>query len=280
MSITRRQVIARAASMWPANSVPYSQEAIHQPTGYRQDCSGFASMCWAIPPNAAPGGWGGLSTVTLVTGGWIYEISPSDLRPGDAVGICGPGSAGDDGHIVIFERWASDAENESAYWMYEQAGGRKGPVHRVVEYPYGGPTGAWRAYRFRDITDGGETVVSIFDEKDPTASRPGRTYGQGISDAGNYRDWRIGNAGSPVPGSTEVWPRGGSPDFRERVAQDGVKRLEAEVASLHAKVDKLATGGVDVAELAAAIVAKLPAAPSVAEITKAVADEHARRAKE
>lgn len=279
MSITRKQVIARAASMWPANGVPYSQDTIHQPTGYRQDCSGFVSMCWAIPPNAAPGGWGGLSTVTLVTGGWMYEISPSDLRPGDAVGICGPGSAGDDGHIVLFERWASDAENESAYWMYEQAGGRKGPVHRVVEYPYGGPYGAWRAYRFRDITDGGETVTTIFESANPTASRAGRTYAQESSDNANYRDYRIGNATSPVPGKSE-WPQVGSPDARELEAANGVKRLEAEVVKLHAKVDKLAAGGVDVTALAAAIVAKIPAAPSVAEITKAVADELARRAKE
>lgn len=278
MSITRSEVLRRAREMWRPGTVPYSQNTIHQPTGYRQDCSGFVSMCWGIPPSAA-GGWGGQSTVTLVTQGWMREIRPTDLMPGDAVGICGPGSAGDDGHIVLFERWASAAENESAYWMYEQAGGRAGPVHRAVEYPYGGPTGAWRAYRFRDIIDGGENVTTIFESANPTASRAGRTYAQESSDVTNYRDWRIGNATSPVPGSAG-WPKEGSPDQRERVAQDGVKRLEAQLATLHAKMDRLTAGGVDIDALAAAIVAKLPAAPTVAEIAKAVADEHARRARE
>lgn len=150
--ITRAEVLHRAATLWPAGTVPYSQTQIQQPTGYRQDCSGFASMCWAIPLDS--GSYGGENTVTLVTEGWMSEIAPADLQPGDAVGICGPGSAGDSGHIVLFEKWLNDIDSDDHYWMWEQAGGQSGPVHRVVNYPYGGPTGSWKAYRFRDISDG------------------------------------------------------------------------------------------------------------------------------
>lgn len=151
-SISRSEVIHRAATMWPAGTVPYSQDTIHPGTGYRQDCSGFVSMCWAISPNASPGGWGGLNTVTLVTGGYMSEINPADLKPGDAVGICGPNTGGDDGHIVIFERWYNDDPADDRYWCFEQMGGTKGPTHRVITYPYPS-SGPWKSYRFRDITD-------------------------------------------------------------------------------------------------------------------------------
>lgn len=148
--ITRTEVLHRAATLWPTGTVPYSQSKIQQPTGYRQDCSGFLSMCWGIPLGS--GSWGGENTATLVTEGWMREIAPSDLRPGDAVGICGPGSAGDAGHIVLFEKWVNNDPADDHYWLWEQAGGQRGPVHRIVDYPYPSP-GTWKAYRFRDITD-------------------------------------------------------------------------------------------------------------------------------
>lgn len=151
--VTRAEVIQRAQTLWKPGTVPYSQNTIHPGTGYRQDCSGFASMCWAIPLNVK-NSWGGLNTVTLVTDGWIKEIAPAELMPGDAVGICGPGSAGDAGHIVIFDRWLNDDPNNDDYWLYEQAGGRSGPVRRVLTYPYGGPWGQWKAYRLKGISDG------------------------------------------------------------------------------------------------------------------------------
>lgn len=234
MSITRSEVIRRAATMWPGYSVPYSQDTIHPGTGYRQDCSGFVSMCWGIPPQAAPGGWGGLNTVTLVTGGWMREISPSDLQPGDAVGICGPNTGGDDGHIVLFERWASDAEDESRYWAYEQAGGGPGPRHRIIAYPYGGSSGAWRAYRFRDITDGGSMAEDPFLAANPVASRKGRTYADESSDSANMRDWWIGNGGLP-PG----FPSETSPVAKLLAGATAARAVLAELAGLRAAVVRL-----------------------------------------
>lgn len=172
--ISRSEVLRRAATMWPKNSVMYSQSVIH-PNGYRQDCSGFVSMCWGIPPNEN-GGWGGQNTVTLVTRGYMYEIPLNDLKPGDAVGICGPNTGGDGGHIVLFDRWYNQDPNNDDYYLWEQAGGQRGPVYRKTTYPYGGPIGPWRAYRFKDIVDDGVTTtltsasstggtVSIWDEK-------------------------------------------------------------------------------------------------------------------
>jgi len=201
--VTRAEVIQRAQTLWKPGTVPYSQNHIHPATGYRQDCSGYVSMCWGIPLNAK-GSWGGLNTVTLVTDGWMTEIAPADLKPGDAVGICGPGSAGDAGHIVIFERWANDDPNNDDYWLWEQAGGRSGPVRRVLTYPYGGPWGQWKSYRFRDIQDsappipptpapnpGGNPMPTPFDQiKDvvlmngpPGGTRLGDVWGKTLGNA-------------------------------------------------------------------------------------------------
>lgn len=167
--ISRDQVLRRASTFWTKGSIPYDQGRIEAMSGYRQDCSGYVSMCWGIPPNAQPGGWGGLNTVTLVSGGWMTEIPRDQLRPGDAVGLCGPGTRGDAGHIVIFERWHDDDPSTGRYWCWEQAGGQHGPVHRLITYPYPGGGSAWKAWRFRDIappTEGGLVADRLGNDPD------------------------------------------------------------------------------------------------------------------
>lgn len=156
--IKRSEVIKRATTMWAQGSVPYSQNTIQQPTGYRQDCSGYVSMAWGIPPNEN-GGWGGQNTATLVTRGYMKEIPAADLKPGDAVGNCGPGSEGDAGHIVLFEKWFNQDPNNDDYYLLEQAGGVKGWRRRLVTYPYPG-MGAppWKAWRFVGIADDDQTI--------------------------------------------------------------------------------------------------------------------------
>lgn len=149
---SRAEIIDRARTMWPTGTVPYSQSAIG-PHGYRQDCSGFVSMCWGIPPSEK-GGWGGQSTTTLVSNGYMYPIQPDDLLPGDAIGICGPGSAGNNGHIVLFEKWVNDDDiDDNRYWTYEQSGDHVGPLHRIIEYPYDDAPGPWRAWRYNGIEE-------------------------------------------------------------------------------------------------------------------------------
>jgi cell wall-associated NlpC family hydrolase len=143
VTITRREVLRRAATIWPLGDVPYSQTTVRDP-GWRTDCSGYVSMCLNL---AQPG----LSTVTLVTEGLIREITRDELCPGDLVGRCGPGTAGDAGHVVLFERWD---EAHATYWAYEFHGGpENGPQHSLIHYPYHGQDG-YQAYRYTKITDG------------------------------------------------------------------------------------------------------------------------------
>lgn len=131
----------RANHIWLENSVYYSQSVTHWPDGYRQDCSGYVSLCWATSP---PGG----STVTLVTDGTMYEINQEELQPGDAIGHCGPGTSGDYGHIQLWEGWDGDG-----YWVWEQAGGGNGPDHNFY---YGSPWwNGYAAYRFIGIEEDG-----------------------------------------------------------------------------------------------------------------------------
>lgn len=142
--ITRSLVLHNAQHGWPYAAVPYNQSTIHKPDGYRQDCSGFVSMCWGIMPSLG----GGPNTVALVTSGLMHEIKPDELKPADAVGRCGPGTSGNDGHIQLFVGWLNTNPSDSHYYCLEQAGGGKGPVRRLYNWPSG-----YKAYRFRDIVD-------------------------------------------------------------------------------------------------------------------------------
>ena len=94
----------------------------------------------------------GANTVTLVTDGFIHEITRDELRPGDMVGNCGPGTGGDAGHVVLFDHWGQD---NTMYWAYELHGpyGLKGPEHSLIHYPYYGLDG-FKPYRYREIADG------------------------------------------------------------------------------------------------------------------------------
>lgn len=169
MTITRDEVLRRARTGWGGlGTVPYSQSTIHQPDGYRQDCSGYVCMALGIPPNASPGGWGGLNTVTLVTAGYIREIDPDDLKAGDLIGLCGPGTGGDDGHIQIFTRWYNTDPHDSRYWCLEQRGGTRGPVEALHNWPTN-----YKAYRYRDIADVQSTTGgTMAGEADAAFSRP------------------------------------------------------------------------------------------------------------
>lgn len=147
--ITRAEVLARAKAR---RKTWYSQSVVTD--GYRDDCSGFVSWCYKLTAGDVPGGYyGGGNTVSLVaSNGPLYEIPLNDLKPGDACGNCGPGSAGDAGHIVLFDRWYNNDPNNNDYYIYEQAGGQVGPTHRLITWPYPGES-RWKAYRFRGIAD-------------------------------------------------------------------------------------------------------------------------------
>lgn len=130
---TRQDSYTRVKTVWPYAGVPYSQNTIHLPDGYRQDCSGFVCMTVGLPLDT-PGSWGGLSTVTMVTSGlWSQLGAWDELTMGDAVMIGGPGTGGNDGHVMWFEAWLNDDDNDSRAYIWEQAGGGNGPKRRLVD---------------------------------------------------------------------------------------------------------------------------------------------------
>jgi hypothetical protein len=123
-----QQVLARAATWltaWHGGPVPYSMstDSASWFSGYRRDCSGYASMALGLP---GPG----LNTAGLAAR--ATPIPKTDLAPGDLLINPAPGGAG---HVVVFERWV-DA-SQTSYLGYEQSGDG-GTHHRAIPYPYFG----------------------------------------------------------------------------------------------------------------------------------------------
>ncbi|MER6030463.1 hypothetical protein [Streptomyces sp. NPDC001851] len=114
-SITRHDEIERAKTWLTADNgkpVPYSQER-NWTDGYRQDCSGYASMALGLPKP-------GPNTIALKNDGWTTPIPMSALNQGDLI-IKADSDSSRFRHVVIFDHWA-DADH-TTYWAYEQAGG-------------------------------------------------------------------------------------------------------------------------------------------------------------
>lgn len=135
---------------WAQGTVPFSKTAFHEGDGYRTDAAGYVSMCWDIPLHA-PHSWGGLSTLSLESDGWAYEIDPRDMKAGDALGLLGQGSVGSDGGtIIMFESWLNNDPDLGYVVAWEMLPEHPlGPVRRARPYN----KNVWHSYRFRDIAD-------------------------------------------------------------------------------------------------------------------------------
>lgn len=142
-------ILRLAPIVWGgAGKVFYSQVSTATPTLHRADCSGFYCACAGLP---APG----LSTVTLVTENWIVPIGWPEIRPGDAIGLCGPGTEGDNGHIMIF-----DSRNPDGSWnVWEQSGGMWGPHRSTYSDAYIKGFAPYRA--ISDLLIGGENMATV-----------------------------------------------------------------------------------------------------------------------
>jgi hypothetical protein len=119
-------VLARAATWltaWGGGPVPYMSNGDPDiwSSGYRRDCSGYASMALGLP---GPG----LNTDELAA--QSTPIPKEALHPGDLLINPAPGGTG---HVVIFDRWTNEAM--TGYVAYEQSGDG-GTHHRVIPYPY------------------------------------------------------------------------------------------------------------------------------------------------
>jgi hypothetical protein len=103
-SISRAQIVSRA-QRWLSEKVPYSQTSWWSDADgtYRQDCSGYVSMAWALPQTIDF--WtGNLNTVS-------HRIPAAQLEPGDIL-LSMP-------HTVIFAGWAD--QRHDAFNLYEEA---------------------------------------------------------------------------------------------------------------------------------------------------------------
>lgn len=166
--ITRDEILRRARAV-PQRSDPYSQRTLDPDganAGYRPDCSGWVSYCWRCP-TSGPGTWGGYSTSTLVTIDWapgvpgiMYAIPRSELRPGDAIGYCGPTTAGNGGHIAL---WLGRSGSQERILDH---GSGWGPVERDVTWGVSGTAwnavGKIRAFRFRGVADATNERMIMF----------------------------------------------------------------------------------------------------------------------
>jgi Putative peptidoglycan binding domain len=153
-SISRSEVISRASS-W--NGTPYSTTTYKDGPGtgpaYRTDCSGYVSMALHLS--------GSDSTVSLPS--VVTEISASQLQPGDLIGVLGPNTGGNAGHVLIFDGWANAAHTSYIAW---EDSGDAGVHQPTIPYPYwpntSGPAASlYRAYRYNNIsgtTGGGGTI--------------------------------------------------------------------------------------------------------------------------
>jgi hypothetical protein len=132
-----RHAVKRAQS-WVDDHVSYSQSRTHTNRygTYRQDCSGFVSLAWALPSS--------YTTATLPD--VAFAIDESDLRRGDI--LLHLKTRKNSGHVVMFDRWANAAH--TSYVVYEETPST-GASHHTIPYPYWSGHGTYAPYR-RDGT--------------------------------------------------------------------------------------------------------------------------------
>lgn len=111
---------------WVARGIMYSQTDYTD--GYRQDCSGFVSMCHRLDRSYTT------STLPQV----FHQITKDEILPGDILLTSG--------HVVLFEAW-TDSSRTKYIGMEEQTWGR--PCKRTVgiPYPYWPGYGTYTPYR-------------------------------------------------------------------------------------------------------------------------------------
>lgn len=132
--ITRDEIAIRQKTVWVPGTVPYSQTRWYPgPYGsWRGDCSGFVSGTLGLARS--------YSTVDLPD--VCTRIDPADLKIGDLIGLMGPGTGGDAGHVMSFE-----SRTATGLVIWEQAGGTIGQRRRTIK---GIPAG-YACYRYNGL---------------------------------------------------------------------------------------------------------------------------------
>ena len=124
-AITREETINRGKT-WVEDGIMYSQSRYHE--GYRQDCSGFVSMCWDA----------GTSYTTRNIQEVSYQISVEEMLPGDAVWT--------PGHLSLFVEWVDQPNGR--YMALEESTWGKPALYREKSLP-----GNAKIYRYDNIEE-------------------------------------------------------------------------------------------------------------------------------
>jgi len=128
---TDRTTMISRAEDWVSHHVPYNQGATYG--GYREDCSGYVSMCWGT---SKPG----YTTFTMPS--ISKAIKKADLLPGDVL-LCTTE------HVVLFGGWADASHTQ--YTAYEETRPGEGTVKRVTPYPYWYNQGCFVPHRYNSV---------------------------------------------------------------------------------------------------------------------------------
>jgi hypothetical protein len=129
-TISRSTILARA-KVWVDHHVPYNQGADYE--GYREDCSGYVSMCWE---SSKPGHT--TSTMHEIA----HKIDKAELQPGDCLLYAAE-------HVVLFGGWLNSAHTQ--YQAYEETRPGEGTVTRATPYPYWYSTSDFIPFRYNDV---------------------------------------------------------------------------------------------------------------------------------
>ena len=121
--ISHEDIVTRSGLWFPPNAegqIPYDRTAYY-PDGdghtYRQDCSGFVSMCLHADRS--------YSTRTIQE---ISEtITKGELAPGDYL-------VSYDNHVVLFLGWSDGTKTR--YYARESSGPKGGTIERDIPWPY------------------------------------------------------------------------------------------------------------------------------------------------
>lgn len=162
--ISRAEIMSRAAA-WTAGteqaSVAYHMDQFcSKPDGsgakWRQDCSGFTSMCLKLRHPSQPVG---LSTTAFHPSaglGVLKPIARADMKAGDVFLVTGAERHTTYGHLAVFEKWVDGSKNSA--WIYEETDlpytGYKGPgytIHHAVNWT--APADGFKTYRYTNIAE-------------------------------------------------------------------------------------------------------------------------------
>jgi hypothetical protein len=148
-TITRAEVLSRARFWLNNPKIFYDQgaSALNQlGNEFRTDCSGFVSMALFVTENFSTVGFPQVLTRLQ---------SKDELKPGDVLGVLGPGTGGDAGHIALFIQWNDAGRTEFITW--EHGGGEGDHAHPHAEthtWPWNrDESHQFLPYRFDSIVD-------------------------------------------------------------------------------------------------------------------------------